>query len=127
MFSVIFNTRPYGRFFVSAILAVFFFGASKMKYVSENTRQWVKAVLFSAMLGGIQTALAAGGLSTGESTVKQWFQEWYNILAVLAGVAIVKKNLLATFFGFADGFFCSDADRRWRQGLLKQQKALRSN
>ena len=60
-----------------------------MKYVSENTRQWVKAVLFSAMLGGIQTALAAGGLSTGESTVKQWFQEWYNILAVFAGVAIV--------------------------------------
>jgi hypothetical protein len=75
-------------FFVSAILAVFFFGASKMKYVSENTRQWVKAVLFSAMLGGIQTALAAGGLSTGESTVKQWFQEWYNILAIVAGVAI---------------------------------------
>ena len=60
-----------------------------MNYVSENTRQWVKAFLFSAMLGGIQTALAAGGLSTGESTVKQWFQEWYNILAVLAGVAIV--------------------------------------
>ena len=60
-----------------------------MKYVSENTRQWVKAVLFCAMLGGIQTALAAGGLTTGESGVKQWFQEWYNILAVLAGVAIV--------------------------------------
>jgi len=36
-----------------------------------------------------RTAWAAGGLTTGESGVKQWFQEWYNILAVLAGVAIV--------------------------------------
>jgi len=89
MFSVIFNTRPYGRFFVSAILAGFFFFSFKKKNMRVKNPPWVKAVLFCAMLGGIQTALAAGGLTTGESGVKQWFQEWYNILAVLAGVAIV--------------------------------------
>ena len=48
---MIFNTRPYGRFFC-------------IRHIG-------------------------GGLSTGESTVKQWFQEWYNILAIVAGVAIV--------------------------------------
>ena len=104
-----------------------------MKYVSENTRQWVKAVLFSAMLGGIQTALAAGGLSTGESTVKQWFQEWYNILAIVAGVAIVmvavggyfqEKTIGDILRGLRLDFFCSDADRRWRQGIIKGRKSV---
>ncbi len=65
-----------------------------MKYVSENTRQWVKAALFCAMLGGVQTALAAGGLSTAESSLKEWFKEWYNILAVVSGVIIVGVAIL---------------------------------
>lgn len=65
-----------------------------MKYASKNTRQWVKAALCCALLGGVQAALAAGGLSTAESSLKEWFKEWYNILAVISGVVIVGVAIL---------------------------------
>ncbi|MFS6937841.1 Uncharacterised protein [Neisseria animaloris] len=60
-----------------------------MKYVSENTRQWIKAFLLSVMLGGAQAALAAGGLSSAESSLKDVILSFYGIVAILAGLAML--------------------------------------
>lgn len=60
-----------------------------MKYVSENTRQWIKAFLLSVLLGGAQAALAAGGLSSAESSLKDAILSFYGIVAILAGLAML--------------------------------------
>ena len=59
-----------------------------MVFASENTRQWVKAVFMSVLLGAANMAMAAGGLNNVESNLKDWFQSFYGILGILAMFAL---------------------------------------
>ena len=55
--------------------------------MNANTRSWVKAFLMCALLFGAQMAMAAGGLGSIESGMKNWFTSFYGIVAIIAGKA----------------------------------------
>lgn len=57
--------------------------------VSSNARQWCKAVAIASMMGAAQFAMAAGGLSSVESGLKDFFTSFYGICAIVAGFAIL--------------------------------------
>lgn len=57
--------------------------------VSPNTRQWCKAVALCSMLGAVQLAMAAGGLSSVESGLKEFFTSFYGLCAIIAGFTIL--------------------------------------
>ena len=59
-----------------------------MVFASENTRQWVKAVFMSVLLGAANMAMAAGGLNNVQSNLKDWYQSFYGILGILAMFAL---------------------------------------
>jgi hypothetical protein len=83
-------------FFLLPLYAAFFMELM-MITVSQNTRQWVKAVFFSMILGFAQMALAAGGLSTAEGSLKDLVQSFYGIVAILSGVAILATAVWGYF------------------------------
>ncbi len=57
--------------------------------VSPNTRQRCKAVALCSMLGAVQLAMAAGGLSSVESGLKEFFTSFYGLCAIIAGFTIL--------------------------------------
>lgn len=65
--------------------------------VSQNTRQWVKAVFLSMILGFAQMALAAGGLTTVEGSLKDLVLSFYGIVAILSGLAILATAVWGYF------------------------------
>jgi trbC/VIRB2 family len=67
---------------------LFFWSITKM--VSNNeTKHWVKTTLLCVLLCGIQTAMAAGGLSSVESGAKEFFTSFYGIAAIIAAFSLL--------------------------------------
>lgn len=66
-----------------------------MKQVMAPTQQaWVKSFLACALLAAVDTALAAGGLSSVENGLKDFLQSFYGIVAIVAGFALLGCGMM---------------------------------
>ncbi len=64
--------------------------------VSTNieTKHWVKVALLCTLLFGVQTAMAAGGLSGIEGGLKDFFKSFYGIVFILVGFGILGLGVM---------------------------------
>ncbi len=65
-----------------------------MVSTNSETKHWVKAVLLCTLLCGVQTAMAAGGLSGIEGGLKDFFKSFYGIVAILVGFGLLGCGLM---------------------------------